>query len=186
MDTMTKLVPSTSRNDLWQVTLTKSRVAAHLGVTTSWKILKNYCVRIETESCKHIIYDIYRGSKMQRKAKSKGVFWTSSRDPHRSWEFQLVIFVHGKGDLPIISPATITALQDLSAEGSSDPVGEQPPVWRHAMHSEVRPSVPVVTWNAGMSCIGEPAELNLIQKHILRRLPRLAWMITTICHKSIM
>lgn len=52
MDTVTTLEPSTSRNDLWQVTLTKSRVAAHLGVTTSWK---KYCVRIETESYKYII-----------------------------------------------------------------------------------------------------------------------------------
>lgn len=160
MDTMTKLEPSTSRNDLWQVTLTKSRVAAHLGVTTSWKILKNYCVRIETESCKHIIYDIYRGSKMQRKAKSKGVYWKSSRDPHRSWEFQLVIFGTWKGEPANNKPSDDHCLAGLVCRRLQQPRRRATPsltpcdaLWSSTL------GVPVVTWNAGMSCIGEPAEL---------------------------
>lgn len=45
----------------------------------------------------------------------------------------------------LLIQVTMTALQDLSAVGSSKPVGEQPPVWRHAMQCSVRPLDSVAT-----------------------------------------
>lgn len=61
-------------------------------------------------------------------AKSKGVS-ENHHLTHTGVESSNWLFLHMEnGNLPIISPATITALQDLSAEGSSNPVGEQPTV----------------------------------------------------------